>query len=88
MTIIRKTVDDGFAVTDPDDPRPEERLQEFCLSAHVHFLARDLEHAVELLALHFVRVGAQDPEASEIFHAGTMTLARREAIHGTPEARH
>lgn len=85
--VITKTIDDGFNVTDPDDR--QEPLEEFCLVAHVHFLAPTVEEAVRLLAMYFAALARGEREkAGNLFHAGQLTLARREELHDTPEARH
>lgn len=75
--IYNRTMDDGFAVTDPRD-----RQVEFCLTAHVHFMARDMNEAMSKLAEYFARsAGKDEGDKDKTFHAGTMTVGKSAALH-------
>jgi hypothetical protein len=92
--IYTRTMDDAVKVSDPMDKRVKET--EFCLTAHVHFMATDMNEAMAKLAEYFANsAGTPDCHGSKdkTFHAGTMTVGRASSLHATllepdPEVTH
>lgn len=87
--VFTRTMDDGVKITDPLDQRERVVEQEFCLHAHAHFMARNLDDAMAKLAAHFAEQARSD-EGGKTFHAGQVTVGYSRSIHAEPvsEATH
>jgi len=79
--VYSRTVDSVVDVTDPLD---RSREQEYCLVAHAHVKASNLQEAIQKIATHFANVGDGD---ANVFYAGHVTVRPVQEMHrGIPAA--